>query len=60
VTGTGTAQRNVAAAIVVSTQNFSDSNTVSFVLVGAIIMLVILLPSARRLGARAEAAGAAT
>lgn len=56
VMGLGTAQRNVAAAIVVSAQNFSDSNTLSFVLVGAIILLLILLPTAKNLGARAETA----
>jgi predicted Na+-dependent transporter len=50
----GTSLRNVSAAIVVSAQNFSDSNTLSFVLVGAILLLLILLPTARRLGVRAE------
>jgi hypothetical protein len=53
VMGLGTAQRNVSAAILVSVQNFSDTNTVSFVLVAAILMLLILLPAARRMGARA-------
>jgi BASS family bile acid:Na+ symporter len=54
VMGLGTAQRNVAAAILVSTQNFSGTNTVPFVLVAAILLLLILLPVARRLGARAQ------
>jgi BASS family bile acid:Na+ symporter len=55
VMGLGTAQRNVAAAILVSAQNFSDSMTLSFVLVAAILLLLILLPTARRMGARREA-----
>lgn len=52
VMGLGTAQRNVAAAILVSVQNFSDTNTVSFVLVAAVLLLLILLPAARRMGAQ--------
>lgn len=52
VMGLGTAQRNVAAAILVSVQNFSNSNTVSFVLVAAVLALLILLPTAKRMGAR--------
>ena len=31
------------------------TNTLSFVLVGAILLLLILLPTARRLGARSQA-----
>jgi len=58
VMGLGTAQRNVSAAIVVSVQNFSGTNTLPFVLVAAILMLLILLPSARRMGARSEAPAA--
>jgi predicted Na+-dependent transporter len=56
VMGLGTAQRNVSAAIVVAAQNFPSGNTLAFVLVAAILLLLILLPTARRLGARAEAA----
>ena len=55
VMGLGTAQRNVAAAILVSVQNFSDTNTVSFVLVGAVLLLLVLLPTAKRMGARNNA-----
>jgi predicted Na+-dependent transporter len=51
----GTAQRNVSAAILVSVQNFSGTNTLAFVLVAAILLLLILLSTARRLGARREA-----
>ncbi len=54
VMGLGTAQRNVSAAIVVAAQNFSGTNTLSFVLVAAILLLLILLPTARRLGAGRE------
>jgi len=50
----GTAQRNVAAAVLVSAQNFSGTNTLSFVLVAAVILLLILLPTARRMGAGPE------
>jgi predicted Na+-dependent transporter len=52
VLGLGTAQRNVSAAILVSAQNFSGTNTLPFVLVAAILLLLILLPAAKRLGAR--------
>jgi BASS family bile acid:Na+ symporter len=47
----GTAMRNVSAAIVVAAQNFSDSDTLSFVLVAGLVMLLGLLPAARRMGA---------
>jgi len=57
VMGLGTAQRNVAAAILVSVQNFSDTNTVSFVLVAAVLLLLVLLPTAKRMGARSNAPG---
>jgi BASS family bile acid:Na+ symporter len=56
VMGLGTAQRNVSAAILVSAQNFSGTDTLSFVLVAAILLLLVLLPVAKRLGARAETA----
>jgi predicted Na+-dependent transporter len=60
VMGLGTAQRNVSAAIVVAAQNFSSANTLSFVLVGAILLLLILLPIAKRLGGRVQAAAPVT
>jgi predicted Na+-dependent transporter len=59
VMGLGTAQRNVAAALLVAGQNFGGTNTVSFVLVGAILLLLILLPTAKQLGVRMQAAPAA-
>ena len=49
------AQRNVSTAILVSAQNFSGTNTLSFVLVAAILLRLILLPTARQLGARTQA-----
>jgi BASS family bile acid:Na+ symporter len=58
VMGLGTAQRNVSAAILVSIQNFSGTNTVSFVLVAAVLSLLVLLPTAKRLGARSQTAAA--
>ena len=50
--GLSTANRNGAAALLVATQNFSGTNTLPFVLVGVVLMLLILLPFAKRLGAR--------
>ncbi|RIK16774.1 MAG: transporter, partial [Anaerolineae bacterium] len=59
VMGLGTAQRNISAAIVVAAQNFPGSNTLIFVLVAAILLLLVLLPVAKRMGARAGTSGAA-
>ena len=56
--GLSTANRNGAAALLVATQNFSGTNTLPFVLVGVVFMLLILLPFAKRLGARSEASTA--
>jgi len=53
--GLSTANRNGAAALLVATQNFSGTNTLPFVLVGTVLMLLILLPIAKRMGARSEA-----
>jgi predicted Na+-dependent transporter len=54
VMGLGTAQRNVAAALLVTGQNFGGTQTLPFVLVGAILLLLILLPTAKRLGASVQ------
>jgi BASS family bile acid:Na+ symporter len=54
--GLSTANRNGAAALLVATQNFSGTDTLPFVLVGVVLMLLILLPVAKRMGARGEAA----
>jgi predicted Na+-dependent transporter len=56
--GLSTANRNGAAALLVATQSFSGTNTLPFVLVGVVLMLLILLPFAKRLGARSEAIAA--
>jgi BASS family bile acid:Na+ symporter len=56
VMGLGTAQRNISAAIVVAAQNFSEGNTLVLILVAAILMLLILLPIAKRMGNRSETA----
>jgi len=62
VMGLGTAQRNISAALVVGAQNFTDPNVLTTLLVGAILLLLLLLPTARQLGSRAKApaAGSAT
>ncbi|NEQ43956.1 MAG: bile acid:sodium symporter family protein [Leptolyngbya sp. SIOISBB] len=53
VMGLGTAQRNIAAAMVVATGNFSDDpNVLTMILVGALLMLVILMPVAGEMGKR--------
>jgi BASS family bile acid:Na+ symporter len=56
VMGLGTAQRNVSAAILVSAQNFAGSATLPFVLVAAILLLLVLLPAAKRMGAPSQTA----
>ena len=58
VMGPGTAQRNISAALVVGAQNFTDPNVLTTLLVGAILLLLLLLPTARQLGSRAKAPAA--
>ena len=53
-----TANRNGAAALLVATQNFSGTDTLPCVLVGVVLVLLILLPIAKRMGARSQAAAA--
>jgi bile acid:Na+ symporter, BASS family len=48
----GTGQRNIAAALVVGTQSFSDSRVVVMVIVVAIVGLVMLMPLSRALAQR--------
>ncbi len=55
VIGLGTAQRNISAAIVVAAQNFTEGNTLTFILVASILLLLVLLPTAKRLGSRIQA-----
>jgi BASS family bile acid:Na+ symporter len=45
----GTGQRNIAAALVVATQSFSDAKVVVMVIVVAIVGLIILMPLSRAL-----------
>ena len=46
----GTAQRNIAAALVVGSQSFTDPKVVVMVVVVAIVGLLILMPVSRMLG----------
>ena len=48
----GTAQRNIAAALVVGSQSFSDPQVVVMVIVVAIVGLVVLMPLSRALANR--------
>jgi BASS family bile acid:Na+ symporter len=59
VLGLGTAQRNIAAALVVANQSFDDPNVVVMVVVIAIVGLFTLMPLARALGRSVTAATAA-
>jgi BASS family bile acid:Na+ symporter len=52
VLGQGTAQRNIAAALVVASQSFSDTNVVVMVVVVAIVGLLILMPLSRFLAGK--------
>ncbi len=59
VLGLGTAQRNLAAALVVATANFADDPDVTMmVLVLGLVGLAVLMVSAGELGRRAKAPGA--
>jgi len=53
----GTAQRNIAAALVVGGQNFTDPKVVVMVVVVAIVGLLLLFPLARALAVRGEERG---
>src|SRR6476619_4787878 len=48
----GTGQRNIAAALVVATQSFSDPKVVVMVIVVAIVGLIVLMPLSRALASR--------
>jgi BASS family bile acid:Na+ symporter len=54
VMGLGSAQRNIAAALVVAAQNF-DSDVITYLMVVAIIGFVVLFPAAGELGKRSTA-----
>jgi BASS family bile acid:Na+ symporter len=49
VTALGTSQRNIAAALVVASQSFSDPKVVVMVIVVAIVGLIVLMPLSRAL-----------
>jgi BASS family bile acid:Na+ symporter len=53
----GTAQRNIAAALVVGGQNFSDPKVVVMVAVVAIVGLLVLMPLARVVAKRSRQGG---
>jgi len=52
----GTAQRNIAAALVVGGQNFNDPKVIVMVVVVAIVGLLLLMPLARYLANRSQPA----
>jgi BASS family bile acid:Na+ symporter len=56
VLGLGTAQRNIAAALVVGGQSFTNPSVVVMVVVVAIVSLLILLPLSRLLAKKAKKA----
>lgn len=56
VMGLGTAQRNISAAIVVAAQNFTDPDVLVMLLVGAILLLLVLMGTARQLARRIQPA----
>jgi predicted Na+-dependent transporter len=58
--GLGTAQRNIAAAMVIAGDNFTDPNVLIMVLVGAILMMALLMPGAGELSKRQAGAAAPT
>jgi len=53
VLGLGSAQRNVAAALVVAGGNFDDAKVLLMCMIGALLMLVSLMLAAAELGKRA-------
>ena len=53
VTGLGTAQRNVSAAMLITVQNFAEPKVLIMVLAGAALMLVLNSLVAAELGKRA-------
>ena len=59
VVSLGTAQRNLAAAMIVAAGNFTDPNVLIVVLIVAIIGLVLLMLAGGEMGKRAEATAVA-
>ncbi|MFO0852726.1 MAG: hypothetical protein U0871_29810 [Gemmataceae bacterium] len=60
VLGLGTAQRNIAAALVIATQNFDDPGVVVMLLVSTLAGLVVLVVAARWFARRAAGPGSAS
>ena len=56
VTGLGTAQRNVSAAMLIAVQNFSDPKVLIMVMTGALLMMVVNMLAAGEFGKRSGAA----
>jgi BASS family bile acid:Na+ symporter len=55
VSGLGTAQRNLSAALLIATTSFaSDGEVFVMVMLASVVMLVVLLPLAAELGRRTE------
>jgi bile acid:Na+ symporter, BASS family len=54
----GTSQRNIAAALVVGGQNFTDPNVLVMVVVVAIVGLLVLMSLSRVMAKRSEQQGA--
>jgi BASS family bile acid:Na+ symporter len=48
----GTSSRNIAAALVVGSQSFSDPKVVVMIIVVAIVGFIVLIPLSRALGNR--------
>lgn len=55
VLGLGTGLRNFSSAILVAAANFPGSTTLPFVLVGALLFLLVLLPTATFMGKQSGA-----
>ncbi|WP_455368393.1 bile acid:sodium symporter family protein [[Eubacterium] cellulosolvens] len=52
VTSLGTAQRNIAAALVIAISNFQDPNILAMIIVGSLLIPIILMILAGELGRR--------
>jgi BASS family bile acid:Na+ symporter len=59
VVSLGTAQRNLAAAMIVAAGNFSDPDVLTVVLIVAIIGLVLLMLAGGEMGKRAASTAVA-
>ena len=55
VLGLGTAQRNIAAALVVANQSFDDPNVTVMIIVVTVVAMLVLIPLSKALGRRSPA-----